>query len=360
MLAESASFTDNLAEIAERSQQELKAFREKHKLRHAANVLRTTQIALRYLLLFILIILEGVVNASFFSQGMASGLLGGFSVAATFAALNLIVAFCWGKFALPFVFHRNALQKMWGYLAIGSALFCMISISLMIAHYRNALIAESIDPAGAGWTALSIDPFGLNDILSWGLFAVSFAFAMCALVDGLFFNDKYPGYSSITGRAAEASAVYEVEINGLRAKLEELKNEHLSALGEQLNQAQIFLAQRDGLILDKISAEQQLKSALVDTSNCMATLLAMYRNINVSHRNGAPRPAYFDRPVMLEELELPNFSTKADEAEKTRQQLLVNTLLSQLQGLRANIQASFTKSHDRLKPLDAHFEYELN
>ena len=49
-------------------------------------------------------------------------------------------------------------------IAMAAALFCMVSVGLTIAHFRDALTAELAEPAQAAWSALRASPFDLRDV----------------------------------------------------------------------------------------------------------------------------------------------------------------------------------------------------
>lgn len=358
LLADSESMTTDLANIAMRRQQEVDEFRQHHCLRRDPHYPTGAASFSRYALLALLIVVEGMFNAFFFSQGLTTGLIGGFIAAALFAALNLCVAFGWGKFVVPFTTHRGALQKALGVLGAVLAFACMLGISMMIAHFRDALVADAAEPAKAAWQAMKVSPFDLNDIMSWVLFGVSMVFAVGAFFDGVSSDDLYPGYGKIARRATDARSEYVEEVRHIRASLDALKEEELEALEESAKQAQSLVSQQAAFIQDKMSAESRLRNALRDAENCLDALIETFRTANEIHRGETPRPAYFDTRPQLRDLTLPDFGIVADQATQRRQQDLVGSLLARMGDLRANIQASFNREYDRLTPLDAHFQPE--
>ena len=355
LLAQSALLTNDLANAAARRQREFEDFRSYHKLQRDPHYPTVAGTFFHYAILALLIVIEGAANAFFFSQGMTTGLIGGFVAAAIFAGINIIVAFFWGKRAVPYVIHRGATQQIIGFLGVTAALVCMVGISLAIAHFRDALVADAAVPAKAAWEAMNASPLVLNDIVSWALFGVSVVFAVSALFDGFSSDDPYPGYGKIARRAAETRADYLEELDDIRRKLDELKEDELTNLEEGVQRAQSLLSQHAGFIQDKISAELRLQTALRNAENCMDALLRVFRNANELHRNGAPRPSYFDDHPPLQELVPPDFAIQADEAAHGEQQAQVNKLFANADVVRANIQASFNRKYDRLKPLDMQF-----
>ncbi len=354
-LAENASLVDELAAKAKTSERELEAFRERNRLERAARYPEGSASFLRYCLLALMIVFEGALNSFFFSQGLDSGLLGGFIYAAVLATLNLGAAFIIGKMGIPFVLHRRPALRALGMVAIAAALFCMMSAGLTIAHFRDALTAEIAEPAEAAWNALRDSPFHLRDISSWLLFAISVAFAMAALFDGLFSDDVYPGYGTHDRRARGGRDDYLDQLQEIREELEQMKNESLEAFDEQLERIEAGIARYESLMADKQSTAIKLKAALANAENCLDALLKTFRDANALGRTDEARPRYFDSRASLPRLVLPDFDAARDASALARQRALAGGLLGEAPSIRAAIQAAFNSQYDMLKPIDEHF-----
>ena len=335
---------------------ELKDFKVRNNITRDANppLLGTF---LRYALLASGICFEAFLNAQFFAQGLSTGLIGGFGYAASLAFFNIITAFVIGKNLVRFINHRSMLLKFVGALSILSAICLMIGIGLAIAHTRDALTAEALEAQKMALQTLITSPFTLQDVMSWILFGISVLFATAALLDGLFSDDLYPGYGAATRRAEQANDDYGEEHDELRIKLEELKEEKLKVLDDQVKEAQRSVAAFEGLIKDKQATGTRLTRALRNADNALDALLRTFRTENDLHRSREiHRPGYFDEKPKLKPLPLPDFNTSADETSLHDQRNMISLLLTNVQNLRANIQNSFNRHFDRLKPLDFHFQ----
>ncbi|WP_156914440.1 hypothetical protein [Cupriavidus sp. amp6] len=355
LLTEQDSLLRTLGETARKSKEELDAFRTEHRLTREAHFPSGTRTYLLYAVLFLLVGVEAVLNARFFAQGLDSGLLGGFTEAGIMAAINVAVAFMLGKFAIRYVNHRRAILKTLGLAALAFSLLVMVCVGMGIAHYRDSLSAEAANPAKAALDAFIEHPLQLRDFFSWALFVISMIFGIASLFDGLFSDDLYPGYGSISRRTLSAVDDHGDELNTLRVDLEELKNEELKALDKTLERAQADVAVFEALIKDKHMAGSRLSTALLDADNSLDALLRKFRTENELHRRGLQRPTYFDRQPDLRPIQIPDFGTAADETELQEQRKLVKALLAEVQEIRARIQAAFNQHFDRLKPLDTHF-----
>lgn len=358
LLAEQEAIVRGLGEVARKRKEELEAFRVKHHLMREAHFPTGTRSYFLYSLLLALVALEGILNAKFFAQGLDSGLLGGFLEAGIMATINVFIAFMIGKFAIPYANHHHNFLKALGFLAVMIATLIMGGIGLGISHYRDSLTSEITNPAEAALTSFLAHPLHLKDFFSWALFAISFIFGLASLFEGLYSDDRYPGYGSISRRTQTAIDDHEFELNNVRATLEELKDEELESLDATLKHVQTNIAILEEMIQNKHMAGSRLAMALLDSDNSLDALLKRFRSKNELHRNGVKRPAYFDTLPDLRPIQPPNFDTASDDATLQAQKNMASTLLTEEQGIRARIQAAFIQQFDHLKPLDYHFPSE--
>jgi hypothetical protein len=349
-IAEHEHLVEELAHQAEIRERELADFRARNHITRPATYPEGGATFARYAVLLALIVVEGVANAYFFSQGLESGLVGGFFAAGLFAAVNLVTAFVLGKYAVPLVFHQNRLVTAFGVLSAGFAVVCMIAIALTIAHFRDALIADAAEPARAAWLALKSAPYGLRDVMSWLLFAISMLFAVFALFDGLSSDDFYPGYGRVARRAQQSRNDYLGELQAIRATLESIKNDELMRIERNMQKARALVTEAAGTLRDKKWLRTQVEAALLDAESCLATLLKVFRVENELHRGSLPNPPYFDSRPALQKLPMPDFGTEDDRARLDVQERTAEQLLAQADQVRARIEAQFAAHSDRLKP----------
>jgi hypothetical protein len=354
LLAEQDSLLHALGETAKKGKEELEEFRKRNGLTREAHYPTATGTYLRYGFLLVLICFEGVVNAQFFAQGLDTGLIGGFMQAAFLAAANVLIAFFIGKYAVRYINHCSIELKLLGFAASITALTIMAAMGLGISHYRDSLTAEAVDPARAALQGILANPLELKDFFSWTLFAITSAFGIASLFDGLFSDDLYPRYGSISRRTYEVIEDYEEELNVLRSDLEEIKDEVLTSVDKTLQQSQASVAAFESLINDKRTAGSRLSTALRDADHSLEALLQKFRTENQIYRNGQ-RPDYFDHLPELRPIQTPGFDTSADESSLAEQRALVDNLLAYVEEIRARVQAAFNQQFDRLMPLDSHF-----
>lgn len=356
LLAEQAPIVRQLAETAARRREELDAFRHRHGLTRDAHSPQGGEKVLGYVVLVSLIVVEGLLNAFFFAQGLSTGLIGGFAEAATVAAANVLIAAVQGRTTVPFIVHHRLAAKVLGAAACVLALCLMVCISLGIGHYRDALVMDLTEPSRAALDSLIRTPFGLQDLRSWILFGVSMLFAAGALFDGFKLDDPYPGYGTVARRAAQAREDFQEEMISVREELEGLKADALSELDADAKGVQAMLVQQNSLILSKEAAQARLDTAMKNAQRCLATLLGLFRTENQVHRKGVAIPPYFKSVPNLPDLPVPDFGITVNRAAWAEQDGRVAELLAAMQQLRGAIQAAFNREFDRLQPLDAHFD----
>ncbi len=355
LLSERQSLLNKIEGEARAAQGELSKFRSSHQIDRAPQYPTQMASVLQHLLLVALVVVEGLLNAGFFAQGLTTGLVGGFIYAAVLAALNVVVAFFFGARLSIYMHHSNSAFKVLGGVSIFMWVAVSGTIAMAIAHMRAALLAQSLDAPSAAFHTLLNNTFQL-DIMSWVLAAISFVFATAAFLDGRAIDDPYPGYGKISRRAALARDEYEDELAALREELEELKNRHLSTLDATVNSARQSIAVAESSIGDKESAASRLHTAFRDADNSLLALLAAFRTENQVHRGALPPPQYFDISPPLPDILLPDLSTVVEVAHVSNQKEMIQRLHSEVERLRARIQAAFNAQFDLLKPLGAQFE----
>lgn len=344
-----------LGDAARNLRCELEVFQADNGLTNDARFPTPTSKFFRYALLLLMIVIEGVLNAGFFAQGVSTGLLGGFAYAGILAFLNVIVAFLFGNVLFRNCFHRSTIRRIVGVISLLIAIIIMITMGLGIAHVRDSLIAEVADPAKTALQTLQTSTFHLRDVFSWVLFFISTVFGVTAFFDGLYIDDLYPGYGSLSRMTKSAIDDYEDELNMLRHGLEKLKDEQVEALDKEIHESQAAVAVLESLIDQKKAVGGPwLSNALQDVDRSLEALLQTFRTENEFHRRPAPRPTYFDTMPKLPPLDLPDFDTTADETALAEQRQLVNMILAEVEGLRASIQEAFNQQFNKLNLLE-HF-----
>lgn len=138
-------------------------------------------------ILFIAILVEGVINASFFPQDL--GLIGGFTIALFVSFVNVSVCFVTGWLFLRRINHNKWYIKLLGGAVFVAVLVFTFGLHSSVAHYRELVVH------GPGlFDVVNFDPRGLRDIESLLLLAIGWVISVLAFWKGYTFDDPYPGF----------------------------------------------------------------------------------------------------------------------------------------------------------------------
>ena len=334
---EQNAWLNKLATAAKKRLQELESFKTTHRLDREATYPDGSGLFYRYALLIFLVTFEGVFNASFFAEGLSTGLIGGFVYAVSLASINVLVAFILGKSAVRWIFHIKPILKLVGTLALAITIGFTTSMALAIGHLRTAILLESASPTKDAWTALIASPWGLNDMVAWVLFLVTIGFGIASLIDGLFVDDLYPGFGAVTRRAKLAVDEFEEEFEEVRADLEDIKQENIDALDEEINRATHLPVIFKQQIEDKKAIYESWMKTLNDSEVVLYAALRFFRSENSRHRNDALRPAYFDTLPTLRSINIPKPDMQKEEKSYAEMLNKVRELEASLPSRRAKI-----------------------
>jgi hypothetical protein len=356
ILNKQSSWLNKLANSAKSKLQELHAFKAHHQLVREASYPDGAALFFRYALLLLLVSFEGVFNASFFAEGLSTGLLGGFFYAVTLASINVLTAFILGKTAVRWCFHIQPSLKTVGITALIVALCVTTFNALAIGHLRNALLLESASPTKDALESLLMNPLALNDLMAWVLFLVTIGFGIAAMTDGLFLDDLYPGYGNISRRAKAAVEEFEEEFEEVRMELEEIKQENMDALDAEIVKANQLLIRFSQQIEDKKTIFKSWTQKLNDSEVVLYATLRTFRSENSKHRNDSLLPAYFDTLPTLREVSNAKSDVHLHEAAIQDMHANVKQIESCLPSRKAHIHELFDshiKQIDFLKQLNA-------
>ena len=345
---EQNAWLEKLAGTARRRIQELSNFQNRHHLERDATYPDNSGLFFRYALLVLLVTFEGVFNASFFAEGLSTGLLGGFFYAVGLASINVLVAFVLGKSGVRWIFHSQMSMKALGGLVLAVTVAFTSTMALAIGHLRTAILEESISPTKDAWLALMSAPLGLDDMVAWVLFLVTIGFGLAAMIDGLFMDDLYPGYGALTRRTKLAIEEFEEEFEEFRAELEDVKQENIDALDDEIERAKNLPIKFRQQLEDKKEIYQSWMKTLNDSEVVLYAALRCFRSENLRHRNDALRPAYFDTLPTLRQVHIAQPDMKDEEKAYEEMLLKARELEQSLPSRRAKIYSLFDQHVQQL------------
>jgi hypothetical protein len=347
---------DKLSISVKERELEVQKFKEKNQLDRCSWAPTTAEKMLMYAILLLILIAESFANATFFQQGLAGGFLSGMGMALVFAAINLFPAILIGRWLLPYINHCKLSERTIGYVGIAFWLFIAVIIALIVAHYRNALITQSNDPATEAWNSLLTSPFTLGNINSLMLFILSLFFSIIALIDGYKTVDPYPGYGAVTKRLEVAQNDYAEQVNGVLSSLETLKKEKVEEVNSTVNRSSGVNGALAHLINEKENAGQRLQAAMTHATAAAEAVVQIFRAENSLARRPAEDPQYFLNSPELKKIEIPNFDTTKSNALRDNLRDKVTELVTQAQPILQRIEKGFNQDYNALKPLAEQFK----
>ena len=354
IMDEQGAWLKKLAYSAMTRFKELEAFKKKNGLEREANYPSTSGLVLRYSVLVFLVVVEGILNANFFAEGLSSGLIGGFVYAALLAAINVMGCFFLGKYALPWVFSKPPAGKLFGFLSLLFTACFMFTVAMSIGHIREQLMAASASPTRDAWEMMQNHFWGLSDLVSWFLVAMSMGFGIASVFDGLTIDDMYPGYGAVVRRCNSTRDEFEAEFEEIREELEDLKQEKLDLINHGFKTLHELIAGLRKLVLEKEALQREFADKLTQSEVVLYAVLRKFRMENEIARDDGLRPGYFDHLPSLDPVNVPRVSTDSEQAliAKLEQDIRVyeNTVSEQ----REKVYALYEQCISRLNHLKYH------
>lgn len=268
---------------------ELSTFRKEHRRKLSAHF---HELPFKILLVSVMVLLfaiESYANAQFLSEGNEQGLVGAYTEAFTISFLNIGVVWILARYAV-YVLHVKIWMKLFGLVAIGLFLAEAFFLNLLVAHYRDATSSLLEDGARQAIASFRENLFQLDSFKSWILFGMGSLFSLISFIDGLNWDEKYPGYGRVSRAATAARAAYIAETEH---QISELRNEHDDAI-EDLKEMKENLArwrrEHSALLDHRRNWIQALEEHMNQLERTGRTLLEIYREANRKARNGnAPK-----------------------------------------------------------------------
>ena len=333
---------------------ELEVFKKNNGLEREANFPSSSGLMLRYSVLVFLIGVEGILNANFFAEGLSSGLIGGFIYAALLAGINVLGCFFLGKFAVPWIVSKPVAGKIFGSISILFAACFMFFVAMSIGHIREQLMAASVAPTRDAWEMMQNHFFGLSDLVSWFLVAMSLGFGIAAIFDGLSIDDTYPGYGAMVRRCNQSRDEFEAEFEEVREELEELKQEKLDLINHGFKTLHDLSASLRKIMLEKEAIHRECTDKINQTEVVLYAVIRKFRIENEVAREDGLRPSYFDTLPSLSPINLPRVNNEKENNLITRLETDIRMFENSVNEQREKVYTLYEQYISRLNHLKYH------
>lgn len=274
------------------AQEDLRQFQFKHQLNRPVRNQgsRGTKIGV---LIFILAA-ETALNGLFFEKGSMQGYLGGMLMAFLVSSINVTISGAFGRFIFSECYHTNLARKMTGIIGVMLFLGLAIGFNLAVARYRIASAEDPFEASTKAYQAFIAAPLALGDMEAWFLFVLGLICSMIAALDGLTFDDPYPGYGLRSREAARAIEFYAYTKNELLNNLEDIKEEAETQLDNIPNLIRARQGEATHIVSQSHALAARLTQQFVHIQTAGNALLRQYRDSNIRARK-TQVPAHFNR-----------------------------------------------------------------
>ena len=136
---------------------------------------------------------------------------------------------------------------------------------------------------------------------------ITTGFGLGAMLDGIFIDDRYPGYGKISRRTELSKNIFESEFEDIQLELEDLKQEKLSFIENHLSKVRELMFSMQKNIEEKKRLHQKLEKTLNESEIALFALLRKFRYDNETSRDDGLKPAYFNTMPSLSPIRIPKF-----------------------------------------------------
>lgn len=248
----------------------------------------------------VLALVETCINAFFYEN--AQGLLGGFFVALSVAAVNMI-----GAVILGYGFRYKNLTATdskilgWGCLLlfIVLAVYCNALFAAFRSEYQLLVdptdimqVREGFANAASEAKKIFILDMHIADLSSFVLLGLGIVLSGLAFHKGYTLDDKYPGYGKIDRIVKQAQSVEIEQQDLLRQKIKDFLHHRRADVQAVLHEPAQLIGLMARRISDLSAAQSLLSNQAATIQRDFAMLVGAYRNANTAVRATEP-PSYF-------------------------------------------------------------------
>lgn len=257
-------------------------------------------------------LVETSVNAFFYAN--AQGLLGGFFVALSVAAVNIGGAMVLGMF-FRYKNMKDREKKLGGWLSLVAFVVLSIYCNALFAAFRSEyqLLADTgaqgqLRDAFSRATneAGKVFWFGMHfgDLMSFILFGIGILLSLLAFYKGYTIDDRFPGHGKKDRAVKAARAIELKKQEGIRLRVKEFLIARRHELQALIHDPAQLVSNAGSRIADVERAHTTYGTQRSAIQRDLSFLLKSYRDANTAIR-ATPPPAYFS--------ELPNLQIALEE-----------------------------------------------
>ncbi len=253
-----------------------------------------------YSIIFLIILVETILNSFFLSEGSELGFIGGFVSALIITCLNVFFAWIFGALIIPRFFHMKIYMKVLAAVLTTLYLYASVNFSLLVGHYRSAIHSDPFEAAELSVKSYLAGAWDITNFYGWVLFGISLLVSVFAAFKFFIADDRYPGYGSIHRQKVEKEVRFDFArgeyIELYHQLVEEFKEKDFqlkSDIDSYVQSYKVSLNKSNNLVEDYTEFCSELNSSY-------STYINAYRSEN---KRVCPteRPSYFDTDAILDD-----------------------------------------------------------
>ena len=266
---------------------------------------------------FLILVVEALLNSFFWSKGSGHGLAGGYLMAIVLALANIALAILTGL-GFRYINLQGKNNKLIAIISAAIGITAILSLNFYIATTRNSIVSK-LNPENSVKLLF-------QETESIILFVLGIVFAAYATLKGYRLFGSIPGYRKVYDD-------YELAFSGIKEIENKIKNSIKNASDTALNKL--------SSVNSKISVAKQKASALSGEINILqkdfhavtnqielslGQIINKYRATNSASRpQGIDVPAYFADPIVLNKQPTEDLGSLIDDCSELNQAIEITS-----------------------------------
>jgi len=298
----------------QRAHKDLREFKEDNQLEREPYIRHWWHFYLGLFIIIALIIGEAYFNSQLFADVMRGGGSAAFALAVGISMINVGMSFIVGRLVIPNLWHsaeeksRKWIRRCSAFIGTAGYVIFLSYVNLSAGVFRGKAVAQTKTAVGFDTTEsqtyegvfwpFSQDSLQALDFESQLFIGLGFLFAIISILDGIFFDDRYPGYGH-KGRALhEAEEKIETTIRRFKREFKSLFIE--AGLKANFDEEQRKIALSDWkTIQDSLQMSEARYLRLLDSvEKASKHALEQYKAVNKKNRTTGS-PQYWSEEIAL-------------------------------------------------------------
>ena len=299
---------------------------------------------------FAIFVLECFINGWFLKEVTTQGLLGGLSIAIIISVFNVGFGYLYGKIIFPFKNHINSSKRLFGNLSIFLIGIWFLFVNFFTAHYREEVIVNNNVQMTEIFQKILENPMAINDIKSFMLLILGFAFGVAAVSYGYKSDDPYPGFGDVERHKDNIMKKFASEHWKYLEECRDQKDHSIREIRILYQEMRLkFKSMRKMLDLFTTLDERYVIQINKINSECKQAIMH-YRDENERSRDDRP-PKYFEKEFKLPQTSDLNINIKDQDNMVKSLKIKITNIEKDQRQIVKHIESSYVDAISKVKDL---------